>query len=158
MRVNGALCGQLQVAADTSDPALVPDWLVVGLDLVLLQTTEDPGETPDRTALYEEGCADVPAEQLLESWARHVMTWINRWESDGNGPLHSEWMGLVQGVGEAVTRAGRAWAGDGILRFSEGVQGRTRRPRRTQARGQRRRGCGCDRADDCSACDGLGAG
>lgn len=106
IRVNGALCGQLQVAADTSDPALVPDWLVVGLDLVLLQTTEDPGETPDRTALYEEGCADVPAEQLLESWARHVMTWINRWESDGNGPLHAEWMGLVPGVGEAVTRAG----------------------------------------------------
>lgn len=106
IRVNGAQCGTLQVAAASSDPAAVPDWLVVGLDLPILQTGDAPGENPDTTALYDEGCADVAPDRLLESWTRHTLTWINRWEDEGNAPLHAEWMGLVQGVGEPVERGG----------------------------------------------------
>ena len=107
IRVNGAQCGSLNVAAASPDPEAVPDWLVVGLDLPILQTGDAPGENPDKTALYDEGCADVAPDRLLESWTRHTLTWINRWEDEGNAPLHAEWMGLVQGVGEPVERGGR---------------------------------------------------
>ncbi|MDA7966621.1 biotin/lipoate--protein ligase family protein [Ruegeria sp.] len=104
--VNGARCGQFRAAASGTDPDAVPDWLVIGWDLALLQTSDTPGDTPDITALYDEGCADVSAVQLVESWSRHMLTWLNRWQEDGNAPLHAEWMGLLRGVGEPIEGQG----------------------------------------------------
>jgi biotin-(acetyl-CoA carboxylase) ligase len=106
IRVNAAGCGGFHVAASTDDPTAVPDWLVVGIEVPIVQTGSDPGKNPDLTALYDEGCAEVDPVQLLESWARHTLVWINRWSEDGNAPIHAEWMGLVQGVGEPVEMAG----------------------------------------------------
>jgi biotin-(acetyl-CoA carboxylase) ligase len=106
IRVNGAVCGRMRVGASTDISTEVPDWLVVGIDIALLQTDGDPGSDPDVTALYDEGCADLDPVQLLESWARHCLVWINRWDEEGNAPLHSEWMGLVLGVGEPAARCG----------------------------------------------------
>ncbi len=99
--LNGARCGGLQVAASHTDPATQPDWLVIGLTLPLWPPSEETGETPDATALYAEGCAEVDAGDLLEAWARHTLNWINRWE--GEGPpraLHAEWRGLAHGLGK----------------------------------------------------------
>lgn len=104
--VNGATCGKFQVAASTSDPQIEPDWLIVGWELALLQTSTAPGQTPDITALYDEGCAEVQPVQLIESWSRHMLTWLNRWQEDGNAPLHSEWLGLLRGVGEPFGEIG----------------------------------------------------
>ncbi|MEX0319208.1 MAG: DUF4444 domain-containing protein [Ruegeria sp.] len=104
--VNGARCGHFRAAAATADPAAVPDWLVVGWELPLMQTDAAPGETPDVTALYDEGCAEITPVQLVESWSRHMLAWLNRWEEDGNAPLHSEWTGLLRGVGEPVGQGG----------------------------------------------------
>ncbi|GGH30969.1 Biotin-(acetyl-CoA carboxylase) ligase [Cribrihabitans marinus] len=106
IRVNGARCGTLRVAAATDAPDAVPDWLVVGLDVAILQTAQAPGATPDVTALHDEGCAEVDPQTLLEAWARHTLNWINRWDGAGNAPLHGEWMGLAHGVGEAVEQGG----------------------------------------------------
>ncbi|MDP2518215.1 biotin/lipoate--protein ligase family protein [Shimia thalassica] len=102
LRVNGAKCGRLQVAASTDDPSSVPDWLVVGLELPLWPASDETGDTPDETALYAEGCADVAADALLESWARHTLNWITRWEDEGTRPLHAEWRGLAQDMGEDI--------------------------------------------------------
>lgn len=104
LRINGASCGKLRVAAGGNDPTQEPGWLVVGLELPLLQTGDRPGDTPDQTALYDEGCADVDPTNLLESWARHTLNWITRWEDEGNRALHAEWRGLAQGIGEPVQR------------------------------------------------------
>lgn len=105
IRVNGAACGGLRARASLRDTDAVPDWLVVGLDIPILATGSDaPGTRPDETALYEEGCADVAPDDLLESWARHTLVWINRWGEEGNAPLHGEWLGLVPDVGEEVTQ------------------------------------------------------
>ena len=106
IRVNGARCGFLAMAAATADPAAVPDWLVVGLTLHLWPETDEGGTTPDRTALYAEGCADVTPPALLESWARHTLNWITRWETDGARPLHEEWRGLAHGLDGEQTRNG----------------------------------------------------
>ncbi len=113
IRINGASCGGLRLAAGGNDPATEPGWLVVGLDLPLMQVTERPGDTPDQTALYDEGCADVDPVGLLESWARHTLVWITRWETDGAPPLHAEWRGLAHGIGEDVTQNGisGSWLG-----------------------------------------------
>lgn len=104
IRVNGAACGGLRAAASTRDPAAVPDWLVIGLDVPVLLTATDPGDTPGVTSLFDEGCAEVEPVRLLESWARHTLVWINRWSDEGGAPLHAEWQGLVPEVGEEVAR------------------------------------------------------
>lgn len=128
LRVNGARCGRLRVASDTSDGAALPGWLVIGLDLPLLGISDAPGEAPDRTALYEEGCADVDAFRLLESWARHTLVWMNRWGDGELRAVHQEWQGLAHGVGEEIAVAGRrgTWLGVDdrfgmLLRDAEGT-------------------------------------
>jgi|28_taG_2_1085356.scaffolds.fasta_scaffold00085_21 biotin-(acetyl-CoA carboxylase) ligase len=106
IRINGARCGTLRAAASTSDPAEVPDWLVIGLELPLWPADGDGGDSPDQTALYAEGCADVEAPALIESWARHCLHWINRWEEEGAKHLHADWRELAHGIGEPVQEGG----------------------------------------------------
>jgi biotin-(acetyl-CoA carboxylase) ligase len=106
IKVNGARCGDLRMAAASDDPEAVPDWLVVGVTLALWPPSDDPGDTPDQTALYSEGCADVDAVALLEAWVRHTLVWINRWGDEGTKPVHAEWRGLVDGLDEAIEQGG----------------------------------------------------
>ncbi len=106
IRVNGARCGILRVAASTHDPQAEPDWLVIGLDLAFWPEDDDTGRNPDVTSLHAEGCGEVDAVALLESWARHTLTHINRWSTDGVAPLHRDWCGLAWGLGETVSIRG----------------------------------------------------
>ena len=106
IRVNGGRCGALRMAASPADPAREPDWLVIGLTLDLWPAGEETGLTPDVTALFTEGCADVEAPLLLEAWVRHTLVWINRWLEDGARPIHSEWSGIVHGLKSDVSIAG----------------------------------------------------
>ncbi len=108
LRINGASCGRLQVAASDEDATREPAWLVVGLTLPLWPTSDAPGETPDQTALYAEGCADVQADALLESWVKHTLVGINTWLDQGAVPLHKEWRGLAHGIGEDITMCGHS--------------------------------------------------
>lgn len=106
IRVNAAKCGMLSVAVSYPDPAAIPDWLVVGLNVPLWMEGDAPGNTPDATSLFEEGCAEVDPVRLLESWARHCLVWINTWEGEGVQPLHREWRGLAYNMGNDITYKG----------------------------------------------------
>jgi hypothetical protein len=114
LRVNGGLCGRMRMAASTTDPQDVPDWLVVGFELSLWPGSEESGLTPDQTALYSEGCAEVDALNLLEAWARHSLVWINRWEDEGTAAIHREWTGLAHGVGTQIVQNGVSGSFTGI--------------------------------------------
>lgn len=106
LRINGARCGGFRVMAATRDPEARPDWLVVGLGLPLWPETDETGLTPDQTALYAEGCAEVQPPALVEAWARHTLHWLTRWETEGGRPVHAEWRGLAHGLGEDTSRDG----------------------------------------------------
>ena len=108
IRINGARCGRFRALAAETDPAAIPDWLVVGFSLPLTPQGDRPGDRPDQTSLYEEGCADVTPGDLVEAWARHTLNWIARWEAEGPAALHAEWRGLAHAMGETVTREGRS--------------------------------------------------
>lgn len=100
-KINGADCGTLRAAASTSDPEAEPDWLVIALDIPFLPTSEG-GEDPTKTCLFNEGCAEITPLQLLESWSRHTLVWINRWLDDGIAPLHAAWRGRAWQIGEEL--------------------------------------------------------
>ncbi|MFP7570115.1 DUF4444 domain-containing protein [Marivita sp. S2033] len=106
--VNGATCGHVRAATNVADPDAVADWLVVGFELQFMRPGLEGGDTPDVTDLASEGCGDVEPVALLESWSRHLMNWINRWEDEGIAPLHREWTGLAHGIGSEVSVAGRS--------------------------------------------------
>ncbi len=100
IRVNGGLCGAVRGATDTQDADAEPGWLVTGFELVFARGNLAGGETPDETDLMSEGCGDLTPVDLLESWSRHLLNWISRWEDEGMGPLHAEWTGLAHGMGQ----------------------------------------------------------
>ena len=106
IRVNGARCGRFRVAASTDDESAQPDWLVVGFEMPLLSAKQTPGDDVEETVLYEEGCVDVDPVTLVESWARHTLNWIARWEDEGPRPLHAEWRGIAHGLGDAIQFGG----------------------------------------------------
>ncbi len=108
LRVNGARCGRLRADAGPLEDG-VPQWLVVGVEIAFaLDGAQQPGAAPDATALMEEGCGEITPHGLLESWARHALVWINRWEEEGMRPLHRDWTGRLTGVGGPVSAFGRA--------------------------------------------------
>lgn len=107
IRVNGGLCGAVRGATDTQDADAEPGWLVTGFELVFARGNLAGGETPDETDLMSEGCGDLTPVDLLESWSRHLLNWISRWEDEGMGPLHTEWAGLAYGMGKDGTFLGK---------------------------------------------------
>ena len=103
-KVNGALCGRLRAAAATAAPDDTPAWLVVGFDVPMLPLlAQEPGQTPDQTTLHDEGCTEVGATPLLESFGRHMLMWLNRFETAGLGPLHKTWCQRCDTLGEQIT-------------------------------------------------------
>ncbi len=105
-RINGARCGGLRAAASSTAPGVVPGWLVIGLDLPFFAPADrEPGETPDRTTLWEEGCAEITPLRMLESWSRHLLVWINTWQDEGNRRLLADWTGRAPGLGKPVELA-----------------------------------------------------
>ncbi|WP_299818127.1 biotin/lipoate--protein ligase family protein [uncultured Jannaschia sp.] len=81
--VNGGGAGRVTPVAEARGTDAVPDWLLVHVTLQFLPS----GAT--ETALWQEGCGEVTADALLESWARHLMHRLAEWEDDPRA-LHAE--------------------------------------------------------------------
>lgn len=105
---NGAEVGQARLAmADSDDGEAPPQWLVVGVTLAIRPARDapDPGVDIERTTLWDEGCGDLGRNALLESYSRHLKTWIHRWETEGVRSVREAWLARAEGHGETVTIA-----------------------------------------------------
>lgn len=90
--VNGARAGQLRFAVpQDAAPGEQPDWLVIGFTVSMRDERPDPGLEPDRTSLYEEGCIEITRTDLIESFCRHFLVWINTWENEGFREIGEIW-------------------------------------------------------------------
>jgi BirA family biotin operon repressor/biotin-[acetyl-CoA-carboxylase] ligase len=111
--VNGAIAGGIRVVAASTESAQdVPAWMVAGLTLALQPESDDaPGLDPDRTTLRDEGCAEVETSHIIESFSRHLLYWMDRWEEEGFGPVKDSWLARAANYGsnEAMERGG-AWS------------------------------------------------
>jgi BirA family biotin operon repressor/biotin-[acetyl-CoA-carboxylase] ligase len=77
-----------------------PEWVILGVGLNIAHFPED-AEYP-ATSLYAEGTRDVTVVDALETFARHFLTWTNRWLDDGFAPIRQNWLWRAKGVGETV--------------------------------------------------------
>lgn len=106
IRVNGAYAGTMKAAAGgVRDPGAVPGWMVLGLWLRHRHEASDPepGEVPDRTWLSEEGCEKLTRTEVIESYSRHFLTWLNSWTEDGFKSVHASWWFRAHEKDEEVT-------------------------------------------------------
>ncbi len=102
---NDARVGIASLAvSEESDGTGAPAWIVVSINLALVpDAVQEPGTTPDQTTLWDEGAGEIETVPALESLARHFLTWVHRWESDGFHPVHEAWLFRCDGYKKPVT-------------------------------------------------------
>ena len=97
VEVNGAAVGGTRFAAPPPAAGAgndVPAWAVIGAAIDVLGDPDDdaPGRHPDRTTLREEGFDELDTGLLLESFSRHLLSWVGRWQEDGFVPVREAWL------------------------------------------------------------------
>lgn len=89
LAVDGARVAAVLTALAPALPGAVPDWAVLGFEVALQAGSAEPGATPDRTSLHEEGFGDVTAADVLVNTLRHLLVWLDAWGQDGAAALAS---------------------------------------------------------------------
>ncbi len=104
LRVNGAACGMLRLAAPPGcAEAETPAWLVVGMEARLTLTlAQEPGEVPDLTGLAEEGWEGLTAAELTAGWARHLMAGLDDWQARGPRRLTERFLARLADARDVV--------------------------------------------------------
>jgi biotin-(acetyl-CoA carboxylase) ligase len=96
--VDGALVGGGRLAwPDGADEQAIPEWLVFGAAIRIVSLgAEEAGLHPLGTALADEGFSEVSAERLVESFARHLMAAIDRWQADGFATIARQYIAKLR--------------------------------------------------------------
>lgn len=119
VELNGARVGRLRVAVGPEGEGVdegVPAWLVAGIDVRMHYRPDDaePGRDLESTALFEEGFGEVTSTDLLESYARHLLHWISRWQDEGFAIVRERWLERWAERGNRVVRDLDGRTHDGI--------------------------------------------
>lgn len=103
IEINGGIVGRIRlIVSETTNPTAVPEWLVIGFNLANVGHWQEDGQSGQhKTTLIEEGC-QIDLLDLLESFSRHLLAWINRWQGDGAQPVQQAWMSRTLDVGRQV--------------------------------------------------------
>lgn len=104
INVNGAHLGGLSLALPgDAQPGAVPDWMVLHLAVNIAPEDREASVIDlGVTYLAEEGCLDVTAGKVLESFARHFLKWVKRWQDDGFDTVRSVWRHYGPDEGDAI--------------------------------------------------------
>lgn len=95
-------CSLIAPAALGAEPAAVPPWMVLSLNLLFaFDDRSEPGTSPGITALTEEGIADLTTIDVIESFTRHFLSQLDTWTNDGFSEVVSNWAGRLESVREA---------------------------------------------------------
>jgi Biotin/lipoate A/B protein ligase family len=125
---DGALLGggRTAIAPGTADGE-PPEWLVFGLmaRTAALRMLE-PGETPNAVSMEDEGFADIEQAEIVEGFARHLMSGVDEWRVKGPKAVCKRFLDRLTRDGKlrrAIAPDGDLWIdGDGprrILPFAE---------------------------------------
>jgi biotin-(acetyl-CoA carboxylase) ligase len=93
-----------------ADEQAIPDWLVFGavIRLVWMRSGEEALGAPS-TSLGDEGFGELGAERLVESFARHLMVAIDRWQESDFAAIAQSYLGRLRperGVRRALDASG----------------------------------------------------
>ncbi len=94
--LNGALAGEVHLAAARVPKDAIPAWLVVGAEFDIAAPREDRQEW-SKTSLEEEAGPDITRTDILQSLAAHFLTRLHTWQDEGFRPVHDEWLFRAEG-------------------------------------------------------------
>lgn len=97
---NGARIGNVSLYFPTlTSYDEIPDFAVLSIALNIKWTDEkntslqtEPGNDLRKTVLHEEGAGDIDRSQIISSWSRHFLTWLDTWQQEGFEPIHENWL------------------------------------------------------------------
>lgn len=94
IRFDGALLGGGRLGVpDGCGENDVPEWLVFSAMLVGARVgIWEPGFSPELTSMEEEGFEDVTANDIIESFARHLMNAFDTWHHKGFRPIADSYL------------------------------------------------------------------
>lgn len=122
LRFDGARLGggRLGWPRDCAEDA-VPDWLVFSAMLLVSKPHgDDPGLTPDSTALDEEGFGPGIRLALVESFARNLMKAFATWAEDGFDGIAARYLAHLPAAVGARAEIDRN--GDAVLEHDGAVE------------------------------------
>jgi BirA family biotin operon repressor/biotin-[acetyl-CoA-carboxylase] ligase len=101
---NDVLLNNLKVAGILLDPCVVNngnvECLVLGINV---NVKTHPNDLDDNAAnMHADGFSKSTDAELLESFSRHFLSWINRWAEEGFGPIAKAWIQRANGVGQPI--------------------------------------------------------
>lgn len=134
LMVNEACVGGVRVAhgplVEKEGMSDVPDWLVIGIAVQIAgaEGDDDPGLELAYTNLQEEGCVEITAMQLVESFARHMLHWLDRWQEEGIEPVRRAMMHELDDKALMIEASGDAWLDNGMSKTFYSLRDRLRRP------------------------------
>jgi hypothetical protein len=110
IRVDGAVVGGGQFAWSDGSDDQPPEWMVFGAMIRTVSMADgDPGLRPLVSALEEEGFAELGSGQIAESFARHLMTAVDRWQERGFDAIAKDYLSRVtpeKGVSRSIAENG----------------------------------------------------
>lgn len=108
--VDGGMVGGGQLAWSEGPEDQLPDWLVFGAMIRTVSMGEgDPGLRPLASALEEEGFDGLDAGGLAESFARHLMTAVDRWGELGFDAIAKDYLSRLtprKGISRSIAENG----------------------------------------------------
>ncbi len=74
-------------------PGSVPDWLILYAKVAVGPLAPETWvQNSGVTSLRDEGLADLTPSDLLETFARHFLSWSYRWHDEGFDPVRAMWL------------------------------------------------------------------
>lgn len=102
---NGALVGEVNMEfsralnrAEQPQTSTSPDFAILSLRIEIESEQSlsldqgEPGHNLTTTVLHEEGCGEIDRTQIIESWSRHFLTWLDSWQQEGFKAVQENWM------------------------------------------------------------------
>ena len=87
LAVDGGRVATVRAAMASGPSDMPPGWAVLGFEVRVQAGDAEPGRTPDRTSLHEEGFGDVTADDVVVNSLRHLLVWLDAWGQDGAAAL-----------------------------------------------------------------------
>jgi biotin-(acetyl-CoA carboxylase) ligase len=114
--VDGGLVAGVRIGwPKKTDEKSPPAWLVFGAMVrTAIMGAAEPGSRPQSAALEEEGFEELESGRLIETFARHLMVWVDVFQQDGFSPVAEHYLKRllgdtgkeysIDGVGDLLVR------------------------------------------------------
>jgi hypothetical protein len=118
---DGGRIGGMRFAAPAgTDEEAVPDWMVLGVELIADRDhLSTPGSWPDSVSLKEEAFLDPPA--ILESFSAYLMLTFDRWTHEGFAPIAARYSERLTSGG-ALTEEGALILDDSYMSLASALE------------------------------------